>query len=59
MLLEFVILLVKVFTDQCVYDYRPSYFSKYVNTLGEPEGFVNTQQCDVNILVGDLNIDFD
>ena len=31
---------------------RSSFFSDYLNTVGEIEGFVDTQQCDVNQLVG-------
>ena len=38
---------------------RSSFFSDYLNTLGEIEGFIDTQQCDVNLLVGDFNVDFD
>ena len=37
-------------------EYHPSFFSEY---FGELEGFINTQQCDVNILVGGFNVDFD
>ena len=37
-------------------EYRPSSFSEYLNTLGELDGFINSQQCDV--LVGDFNVDF-
>ena len=33
----------------------PSSFNEYLNTLGELEGFLD---CDVNILVGDFNVDF-
>ena len=32
---------------------------EYLNTLGELEGFISTQQCDVNIMIGDFNVDFD
>ena len=35
------------------------YFSEYLQTLGELDGFIEFQQCDVNILVGDFNVDFD
>ena len=34
----------------------PSAFNEYLNTLGELEGFLESQQC---ILVGDFNADFD
>ena len=37
----------------------PSAFNEYLNTLGELEGFLESQQCDVSILVGDFNVDFD
>ena len=33
-----------------------SAFNEYLNTLGELEGFRESQQC---ILVGDFNVDFD
>ena len=36
-----------------------SSFVDYLHTLGELQGFLESQQCDVNILVGDLNVDFD
>ena len=36
-----------------------SYFSEYLQTLGELEGFIESQHCDINILVGDFNVDFD
>ena len=36
-----------------------SSFVDYLNTLGELQGFLESQQCDVNILVGDFNVDFD
>ena len=37
----------------------PSSNSNYLNVLGELEGFVISQCCDVNIIVGDFNVDFD
>ena len=37
----------------------PSSNSNYLNVLGELEGFVDSQCCDVNIIVGDFNVDFD
>ena len=40
-------------------EYHPSSFSEYLNTLGELDEFINSQQCDVNLLVGDFNVDFD
>ena len=36
-----------------------SSFVDYLNTLGELQGFLESQQCDVNILVSDFNVDFD
>ena len=38
--------------SECV----PSAFNGYLNTLGELEGFLESQQC---ILIGDFNVDFD
>ena len=35
----------------------PSSNSNYLNVLGELEGFVDSQCCDVNIIVGDFNVD--
>ena len=32
-----------------------SYFTEYLNTLGELE---ETEKCDVNMLIGDFNVDF-
>lgn len=40
-------------------EYRLSFFSEYLNTLGELEGFITSQQCDVNFVVGDFIVDFD
>ena len=37
----------------------PSHFSDYLNTLGEIEGFIDSQQCDNIVLAGDFNVDFD
>ena len=37
---------------------QSSFISDYLCTLGVIEGFVDTQQCDVNLLVGDFNVDF-
>ena len=36
-----------------------SYYSEYLQTLGELEGFIESHQCDLNMLVGDFNVDFD
>ena len=36
-----------------------SSYGEYLNTLGEVEGFINSMQCDNNIIVGDFNADFD
>ena len=40
-------------------DCAPSAFNEYLNTLGELEGFLESQQCDISILVCDFNVDFD
>ena len=37
----------------------PSAQCEYLNTLDEIEGFINSQQYDNIILVGDFNVDFD
>ena len=39
--------------------YGASSVSAYNYTLGELEGFIDTQCCDVTIVVGDFNVDFD
>ena len=36
-----------------------SSFCEYLNTLGEVKGFIDSLQCDNNIIVGDFNADFD
>ena len=36
-----------------------SLFNEYLNTLGELDGFIHSHPCDVVIIVGDFNIDFD
>ena len=46
----------------CVY--MPTYYDSdsccsYLNILGEFEGFIASHACDVNIIVGDFNVDFD
>ena len=46
----------------CVYMPAESHSSssgEYLNTLGEVEGFIDSLQCDNNIIVGDFNADFD
>ena len=46
----------------CVYmpvDSGPASYADYLNTLGELEGFIVSHSCDVNIVVGDFNVDFD
>ena len=30
----------------------------YLSTIGELEGFLELHKCDVNLLVGDFNVDF-
>ena len=37
----------------------PSSHCEYLNTLGEIEGFIVSQQFDNIVLVGDFNVDFD
>ena len=39
--------------------YDPSCVNVYLNVLGELEGFIASQGCDVNIIAGDFNLDFD
>ena len=34
-------------------------YSEYLNTLGELQGFIFSHSCDINIVVGDFNVDFD
>ena len=36
-----------------------SLFNEYLNTLDELDGFIHSHPCDVVIIVGDFNIDFD
>ena len=36
-----------------------SSFSDYLNTLGELEGFIESQHCDFTHVAGDFNVDFD
>ena len=46
----------------CVYmpsDCGIASYSEYLNTLGELDGFIFSHSCDVNIVVGDFNVDFD
>ena len=46
----------------CAYmpsDSGQSSFGDYMTTLGEMEGFIESHKCDVVIVVGDLNVDFD
>ena len=43
--------------------YMPTYYTpdscySYLNTLGELEGFITSHACDVNVIVGDFNVDF-
>ena len=30
-----------------------------LNTLGELDGFIESQQCDYTLIAGDFNVDFD
>ena len=46
----------------CVYlpsSSSPSYFTEYLNTLGELDGFIHSCHSDVIVIVGDFNVDFD
>ena len=40
-------------------DCGPASYDDYLNTLGELEGFIDSQNCHFVIVVGDLNVDFD
>ena len=45
----------------CVYmpcNYDQSSYGDYLNTLGELEGFIELQNCDFVVIVGDFNVDF-
>ena len=45
----------------CVYMPAQSHsfcFDEYLSTIGELEGFSEFHKCDVNLLVGDFNVDF-
>ena len=45
----------------CVYMPSQSHslcFDEYLGTLGELEGFLEFHKCDVNLLVGDFNVNF-
>ena len=51
-----------LFSLICVCMPTESHFSssgEYLNTLGEVKGFIDSLQCDNNIIVGDFNADFD
>ena len=39
--------------------YTPDSCYSYLNTLGDLEGFITSHACDVNVIVGDFNVDFD
>ena len=60
-LLSFRILLVYLFFLSVFYmpgEYLSSSLSDYLNTLGELDGFINSQNCDGLVIVGDFNVDF-
>ena len=45
----------------CVYMSAQSHsfcFDEYLSTIGELEGFLEFHKCDVNLLVGDFNVEF-
>ena len=50
------VLLVSVYLPS---DSVVSSFSDYLNTLGELEGFIESQHCDSTLVAGDFNVDFD
>ena len=50
------VLLVSVYLPS---DSPVSSFSDYLNTLGELEGFIESQHCDSTLVAGDFNVDFD
>lgn len=35
------------------------FFTDYLNTLGELEGFINSHNCDGIFLIGDFNVDLE
>ena len=37
---------------------QPSFLCNYLDILGAIEGFVDSHQCDVIVIVGDFNVDF-
>ena len=39
--------------------YDPSSCDNYLNVLGELEAFIGSNHCDINVIVGDFNVDFD
>ena len=39
--------------------YDPSSCENYLNVLGELEAFIGSNHCDINVIVGDFNVDFD
>ena len=46
----------------CVYmpsSSSSSLFNEYLNTLGELDGFIHSNQSDVVVIAGDFNVDFD
>ena len=46
----------------CVYmpsDLHLSAYCDYIQILGELEVFISMHNCDVNVIVGDFNVDFD
>ena len=47
-----------IFAYKCS-DYGASSVSDFLHTLGELEGFIDTQCCDVAMVVADFNVDFD
>ena len=45
----------------CVYmpgEHTQDAFNAYLNILGELEGFIDRYGCDLNLIIGDFNVDF-
>ena len=57
--LDFMTLLVCQFVYIMPSSLSSSLFNEYLNTLGELDGFIHSNHCDVVVIVGDFNVDFD
>ena len=51
----FSVLLINVYMPSSC---QPSFLCNYLDILGAIEGFVDSHQCDVIVIVGDFNVDF-